>query len=282
MSLAVALALVAAAPAHPLLGSLEARAREASRRLDEAVNARRAAAKRLTEAQAPAMGLMATIQRLALRPPLLAIADPAGTADLAKARAMLAAMAPEIAARQAALQRASAGTRALRAGAAAALEALDSERARRQAATDGYGLRLAAVGGPRARPGAVAAPAPAAYRLAATGRVLGGTRELLEGGARTRGLALATAAGARVTAPASGWIAYAGPFRGYGTILILDHGHGWTTLLAGLEGVAAQRGQLVRAGQPIGWMAQAGPRLTIELRHDGRVIDVAGMAAMGR
>ena len=73
-------------------------------------------------------------------------------------------------------------------------------------------------------------------------------------------------------------VAYAGPFRGYGDIVILDHGHGWTTILAGLELVTAASGDLVPAGAPLGHMAKVDPRLTIELRHDGRPMDVAAMA----
>jgi septal ring factor EnvC (AmiA/AmiB activator) len=95
-----------------------------------------------------------------------------------------------------------------------------------------------------------------------------------------RGLTLATPPGAAVVAPASGRIAYAGRFRGYGDIVIIDHGHGWKSVLAGLASTNIDAGGRAVAGQPIGRMGQVRqPRLTIELRHDGRAVDVAGMAA---
>jgi septal ring factor EnvC (AmiA/AmiB activator) len=124
---------------------------------------------------------------------------------------------------------------------------------------------------PAARPGG-------AYRLPASGKVVIGLGERSAVGMRARGLTLATAPGAIVAAPAAGRIIYAGPFRGYGDIVILDHGHGWTTLLAGLELVTAESGAPIAAGAPLGHMAARDPRLTIELRHDGRPIDVAAMA----
>ena len=78
-----------------------------------------------------------------------------------------------------------------------------------------------------------------------------------------------------VIAPAAGRVAYAGPFRGYGTIVIIDHGGGWTSLISGLGTVSARVGDRVGQGAPIG---QAGsgddPRVTIELRRRDRAIDM--------
>ncbi len=76
-------------------------------------------------------------------------------------------------------------------------------------------------------------------------------------------------------APAAGRIAYAGPFRGYGTIVIIDHGGGWTSLIAGLGRVSTRVGETVAQGSPIG-RARAGddPRITIELRRRDRPVDM--------
>ena len=118
-----------------------------------------------------------------------------------------------------------------------------------------------------------------AYRLPAPGSVVVGTGERGETGFQARGLTIATASSARVVAPALGRVAYAGRFGGYGRIVILDHGHGWTTLLAGLDGTSVRDGALAAQGSGVGHMAARTPRLTIELRHNGRSIDVAGMTA---
>lgn len=140
---------------------------------------------------------------------------------------------------------------------------------------------LAALPGPlpRPSPSGVAAPgarfAPA-YRLPVAGRVVTGLGEVSETGVRSRGLTLACAPRAPVIAPAAGRILYSGPFRSYGGIVILDHGKGWTTLVAGLGGVAVREGDRVAQGSPIG-RARSGdaPRLTVELRRRGVPIDLA-------
>jgi len=120
------------------------------------------------------------------------------------------------------------------------------------------------------------APAPA-YRLPAVGEVVTGFGEASESGMRARGLTIATAPAATVVAPARGRIAFAGPFRGYGRIVIIDHGGGWTTLVAGLDRLSAQVGDTVRAGDPLGATAQRDPRLTIELRRQERPVDIAAL-----
>jgi septal ring factor EnvC (AmiA/AmiB activator) len=136
--------------------------------------------------------------------------------------------------------------------------------------------RLAALPGPLF-PAAPVRPS-LAYRLPARGTVVMGLGERSGVGVRARGLTIATSPGATVVAPALGRIAYAGPFRGYGDIVILDHGHGWTTILAGLELATVGSGELVPARTPIGHMARDVPRLTVELRHGGQAVDVAAMA----
>jgi len=87
-------------------------------------------------------------------------------------------------------------------------------------------------------------------------------------------LTFAPATDAAVIAPAAGRVAFAGPFRGYGTIVILDHGGGWTSLIFGLGATPVSVGQRVAQGSPIGTTSQAGsPRVTVELRRRDRAID---------
>jgi len=260
-----------------LLAHAASQAAAAEARLTALDKAARAQEAKLAAEQAPLAYLLATAQRLASRPPALALARPDTIDEMLRTRALIASLAPEIRRRTAALRRDMIATEALRAeteqalaamidtGAEAGLLAQSAKVTARLAALPGPGLAAAA-----GKPGG-------AYRLPAAGKVLVGLGERSAVGIRARGLTLATTPGAVVAAPARGRIIYAGPFRGYGDIVILDHGHGWTSLLAGLELVTAEGGALVEAGTPLGHMAKHEPRLTIELRHGGRSIDVAAM-----
>lgn len=106
-------------------------------------------------------------------------------------------------------------------------------------------------------------------------------------GGETRGLFIATRAEAQVTAPADAKVEFAGEFRSYGLLLILDVGEGYHLLMAGLGTVTAETGQTVRAGEPVGSMGQRAasgtligdrlddprPILYVEFRKDGGAID---------
>jgi septal ring factor EnvC (AmiA/AmiB activator) len=119
--------------------------------------------------------------------------------------------------------------------------------------------------------------APPAYRLPVVGDVVTGFGEISESGVRARGLTIATAPAATVVAPAPGRVAYAGPFRGYGRIVIIEHGGGWTTLIANLDKLSAQIGDNVRQGDPLGSAGTSRPRLIVELRRQDRPIDIAAL-----
>jgi len=251
---------------------------EAEARLTALDQAARAQEAKLAAAEAPLASLLASAQRLALRPPALALVRPNAVDDAVRARALIASLAPEIKRRTAALRAEMVATDALRAQTEQALAALlDGGQDDRLAQSPRQTARLAALPAPSFAT-AIGHDPHGAYRMPAPGNVVVGMGERAGVGVRARGLTIATAPGATVTAPAMGRIAYAGPFRGYGDIIILDHGHGWTTMLAGLELATATNGETVAAGAPLGHMARDKPRLTIELRHDGRSFDVAAMA----
>jgi septal ring factor EnvC (AmiA/AmiB activator) len=80
-----------------------------------------------------------------------------------------------------------------------------------------------------------------------------------------------------VRAPAAGRVAFAGPFRSYGLILILDHGGGWTSVVTGLAAIAVGTGEQVARGAPIGRTGADAPRLTVELRHQGRPVPITAL-----
>jgi septal ring factor EnvC (AmiA/AmiB activator) len=104
-------------------------------------------------------------------------------------------------------------------------------------------------------------------------------------GGAVRGQSIATRAAAQITAPADGWVVYAGPFRSYGQLLILNAGGGYHVLLAGMEKISVEIGQFVLTGEPVATMG-SGPRtaasvaigssqpiLYIEFRKDGTPVD---------
>jgi septal ring factor EnvC (AmiA/AmiB activator) len=123
---------------------------------------------------------------------------------------------------------------------------------------------------------AAAAVAPP-YRLPAVGDVVTGFGEISDSGLRARGLTIVTGPGATVVAPAAGRVAFAGPFRGYGRIVIVEHGGGWTTLIAHLDRLSAQVGDVVRQGDPLGAAGPGRPRLLVELRRQDRPVDIAAL-----
>lgn len=71
-------------------------------------------------------------------------------------------------------------------------------------------------------------------------------------GATAHGVTWRTRPSAAVVAPWDGRVAFAGPFRHFGRILIIDHGEGYHSLIAGLAQIEARTGQWVLAGEPVG------------------------------
>jgi septal ring factor EnvC (AmiA/AmiB activator) len=105
-------------------------------------------------------------------------------------------------------------------------------------------------------------------------------------GGAEKGLAIAVRPGAQVTSPCDGLVVYAGPFRSYGQLLILNAGGGYHVLLMGMERISVDPGQFVLTGEPVAAMGSGGqiaaaaaamtpsqPVLYIEFRKDGTPID---------
>lgn len=93
-------------------------------------------------------------------------------------------------------------------------------------------------------------------------------------GVVSKGITIKTRNMAQVTSPFDGSVIFAGPFRGYGNLIIVDHGQGYLTLLAGLENMDVDLGQMLLAGEPVGQMPDNNEaRLYIELRHNNQPID---------
>ena len=116
-----------------------------------------------------------------------------------------------------------------------------------------------------------------AYRLPVVGRIVAGLGEVNDSGVRSRGITIAARPGGQVVAPAPGRVSFAGDYRGYGKIVIIDHGGGWTSLLTGLIGLSVGVGDTLDAGAPIGRAGSDDSNITVELRRAGRPVDIARM-----
>ncbi len=78
---------------------------------------------------------------------------------------------------------------------------------------------------------------------------------------------------AQVVSPATGQVVFAGPFRSYNKIIIIDHSRGFHTLFAGMNQILVKVGQEVVSGEPIGIMVKESPKLYMELRRDGEPVN---------
>jgi septal ring factor EnvC (AmiA/AmiB activator) len=290
---------------------------------------------RLAQQQGPLVRLVAALQMVSRRPPVLALLQPGSLRDTVHVRAVFSQVLPVIRARTASLRADLKRARDLKAVAVLAGNALevntkrlasqrtDLQRLETQKRLAARGLasnatleaeraaamgerardigdlmselekagdlreRLADLPGPELRPstsGQLAAPRteaapfprekPPAYRLPVIGSVVTGLGEVSAGGVRSRGIGIATQPGAQVVAPADGRIAFAGPYKGFGQIVIIDHGAGWTSLVTGMARITAEVGDRVTQGSPLGISGtETNPIVTIELRRQGRPVD---------
>ena len=117
----------------------------------------------------------------------------------------------------------------------------------------------------------------------ADGRVVGeyGAQVHPRFGTKTfrNGIDIDVAEGTSITAVASGQVLYTGWFRGYGNLIIVDHGGEYYTLYAHASNIRVAEGDEIKQGQAIGTVGDTGslqgPRLYFEVRHGGRPQDPA-------
>ncbi len=153
----------------------------------------------------------------------------------------------------------------------------DASRRASLAALPGPIMRPVRPGDSRALPAEtpVAEAAQAPYRLPVVGQVVAGLGEVSDTGIRARGLTIATQPSAQVVAPTGGRVAFAGPYRGFGNIVIIDHGRGWTTLITSLAALDVKVGDALDQGSPVGRAGPSRPTVTVELRRGGQPVDIA-------
>jgi septal ring factor EnvC (AmiA/AmiB activator) len=115
------------------------------------------------------------------------------------------------------------------------------------------------------------------FRLPAVGRVAVAYGDPDRFGTTSRGLHIAAQPGTPVVAPLDGTIRFAGSFRAYGQLLIVEHGNGYHSLIAGLGRIDTAVGRSVSAGEPVGVVADPGEDgaadLYFELRRNGQPVN---------
>ena len=146
---------------------------------------------------------------------------------------------------------------------------------------------LAALPGPVLRPAVpgaavVAADTPATpaamlrlpgFNLPLAGQVVAGFGAARPGLPRSRGITLLARPAAQVVAPAAGRVAFAGSYRGYGQIVIIEHPGGWASLVTGLSALEVEVGDRLVNGSPLGITGPGQPLVTLELRKDGQPVN---------
>jgi len=98
----------------------------------------------------------------------------------------------------------------------------------------------------------------------------------LSKGVASKGIVIKTRPQAQVVAPYDGTVVFSGPFKGYGQLIIIEHGADIVSLVAGMSSVDTQNGQMVLAGEPVGLMPDtAEAKLYMEIRKDKKTINPA-------
>lgn len=112
----------------------------------------------------------------------------------------------------------------------------------------------------------------ATMRIPVTGPVVQGWGAPTEAGPAS-GVVYEPAGHMPVVAPCAGQVLFAGPFRSYRHLVILDCGAGTRVVLGGMDRLGVAAGRRVRAGAAIGLMPQDHPALYVELRRGDRPVD---------
>lgn len=98
-------------------------------------------------------------------------------------------------------------------------------------------------------------------------------------GAPSKGIKIEGRPGALVVAPMGGVVRFAGPFKNYGNMVIIEHQKGYHSLIAGLEKIDTVVGHSVTTGEPVGTLdrdkSETKPALYYELRYNGQPVDPA-------
>ena len=261
---------------------------------------RRALSTDLAERRAPLAGLTAALESMSRRPPTFALLQPGSLRNVVLTRATLAATLPDIERQTAGLQSELIRARTLEAEVRTRLaerrEAEQDLSARRRellAVADAQRVRAARATGAASREAlrarelaqqadsldalvagldaSLPVPSTLANPKAFMPPVDGRVASRFGGG--EPGVTYRPAPGALVIAPSSGRVAFAGPYEGYGTIVIVTHTGNRTSLVTELATALVATGQEVVTGTPIGRASSSRPEVGWELRRGRRAID---------
>lgn len=130
-----------------------------------------------------------------------------------------------------------------------------------------------------AAPSPSAVPTLAGFILPVDGKLVAGFGAASPGSPLSRGISIAALAGAQAVAPAAGRVAFAGPYRGYDNIVIIEHAGGWTSLVTGLAQLDVRVGQALVAGAPLGIAGPGRPVLGLEVRRGGTPVNPLDLLA---
>ena len=112
--------------------------------------------------------------------------------------------------------------------------------------------------------------------LPARGNIITKYGEQKAKGISAKGITIASRNQAQVISPFDGNVIFSGPFRGYGNMIIIEHGDGYLSLLSGLETLSVELGQMLLAGEPVGQMPVNGAsELYVEIRKNNQPINPA-------
>ncbi len=183
-----------------------------------------------------------------------------GSADLENEKARIAALGEK-----------AKSLKQLLAGIAEERKRAEAERSARAAAEEKERLRQEEL---QRQPRMEFAAAKGKLAFPAQGQIMRRYGEKDGLGVEAQGLMIATRNGAQVTTPADGKVEFAGPFRSYGQVLILNPGGGYRVLLAGMKNVTPVVGEFLRAGEPVGEMGDGPASVTLfgEVVTDGRPV----------
>lgn len=154
------------------------------------------------------------------------------------------------------------------------LAGLDGPRLRPAGSAGAQSQTLAPVPTPNLGPSATtnSNTPPSPFVLPVAGRVVIGFGAPQAAGL-SQGLTLAPREGAQIVAPAAGRVAFAGPYRGYGQIVIIEHDGRWTSLVTGLARSDVSVGDELVGGSPLGIAGSGRPVVTLELRRSGEPVN---------
>lgn len=152
---------------------------------------------------------------------------------------------------------------------------LEDERTRNQEEMKAAAAKQPAKAAARPTP----LPKPGQAQLPLQGIIRVGYHEKDSFGAASEGITIEGRSGALIVAPMGGVIRFAGYFKNYGNMVILEHKNGYHSLIAGLEKIDTVVDQSISAGEPLGTLYKSSsgnaPTLYYELRYNGKAVNPA-------